>query len=71
MKERDRIQFLIAKAIQDEGRFWVSAAPVPGGFALRLNVISWLTERSPAWIPSWPNCRGMRGRSLLRDLSFR
>ena len=43
-KKRDRIQLLMAKAIQKEGRFWVSAAPVPGGFALRLNVISWLTD---------------------------
>jgi aromatic-L-amino-acid decarboxylase len=43
---RDRLQLRIAKVIQDEGRFWVSAAPVPGGFALRLNVISWLTEES-------------------------
>ena len=32
--------------IQQEGRFWVSAAPVPGGFAFRLNVISWLTDET-------------------------
>jgi glutamate/tyrosine decarboxylase-like PLP-dependent enzyme len=43
-KERDRLQVEIARAIQREGRFWVSATPVPGGFALRLNVISWLTD---------------------------
>jgi glutamate/tyrosine decarboxylase-like PLP-dependent enzyme len=43
-KKRDRLQVRIAKRIQREGRFWVSAAPVPGGFALRLNVISWLTD---------------------------
>jgi aromatic-L-amino-acid decarboxylase len=44
LRRRDRIQIAIAKRIQREGRFWISAAPVPGGFALRLNVISWLTE---------------------------
>jgi len=44
--ERDRVQVRIARAIQDEGRFWVSAAPVPGGMALRLNVISWLTDEN-------------------------
>ena len=36
----------IAEAVQREGRFWVSAAPVPGGLALRLNVISWLTDET-------------------------
>jgi glutamate/tyrosine decarboxylase-like PLP-dependent enzyme len=46
LKERDQIQIRIANAIQEEGRFWVSAAPVPGGFALRLNVISWLTDET-------------------------
>jgi glutamate/tyrosine decarboxylase-like PLP-dependent enzyme len=45
-KKLDRLQILIAKAIQQEGRFWISAAPVPGGFALRLNVISWLTSET-------------------------
>ena len=44
LTERDRLQMRIAEVIQEEGRFWVSAAPVPGGFALRLNVISWLTD---------------------------
>ena len=43
-KKRDALQVRVAKVIQDEGRFWISAAPVPGGFALRLNVISWLTD---------------------------
>jgi aromatic-L-amino-acid decarboxylase len=43
-RERDRLQLRIAEVVQDEGRFWISAAPVPGGFALRLNVISWLTD---------------------------
>jgi glutamate/tyrosine decarboxylase-like PLP-dependent enzyme len=46
LKARDRLQIRIAKAVQKEGRFWVSAAPVPGGFALRLNVISWLTDEA-------------------------
>ena len=41
---RDRLQMQIADSIQGEGRFWVSAAPVPGGFAVRLNVISRLTD---------------------------
>jgi aromatic-L-amino-acid decarboxylase len=45
-RERDRLQIRIAEAVQREGRFWISAAPVPGGFALRLNVISWLTDES-------------------------
>ncbi len=45
-KKRDRLQIRIAKVIQQEGRFWVSAAPVPGGFALRLNVISWLSDEA-------------------------
>lgn len=45
-KNRDALQVRIAKVIQKEGRFWISAAPVPGGFALRLNVISWLTDQS-------------------------
>jgi aromatic-L-amino-acid decarboxylase len=45
-KKMDRLQIRLAKAIQGEGRFWVSAAPVPGGFALRLNVISWLTDEA-------------------------
>ncbi|MFC1545509.1 pyridoxal phosphate-dependent decarboxylase family protein [Gemmatimonadota bacterium] len=44
LKERDRLQEQIAAAIQRDGRHWISAAPVPGGFALRLNVISWLTD---------------------------
>jgi aromatic-L-amino-acid decarboxylase len=44
-RRRDQLQIRIAKKIQQEGRFWVSAAPVPGGFALRLNVISWLTDQ--------------------------
>jgi len=44
--KRDRLQVRIAEAIQSEGRFWVSAAPVPGGFAIRLNVISWLTDET-------------------------
>lgn len=43
---RDRLQIKIAETIQKEGRFWVSAAPVPGGFAIRLNVISWLTDET-------------------------
>ena len=34
----------IAAAVQQDGRYWISAAPVPGGFALRLNVISFLTD---------------------------
>ena len=46
LKKRDHLQIRIAKVIQKEGRFWVSAAPVPGGFALRLNVISWLTSEA-------------------------
>jgi aromatic-L-amino-acid decarboxylase len=46
LKERDRLQLGIADIIQREGRFWVSAAPAPGGFALRLNVISWLTDEA-------------------------
>ena len=45
-KTRDRLQGLIARGIQAEGKYWVSAAPVPGGFALPLNVISWLTSES-------------------------
>jgi len=45
-KKLDRLQILIGKAVQEEGRFWMSAAPVPGGFALRLNVISWLTSEA-------------------------
>jgi aromatic-L-amino-acid decarboxylase len=45
-QERDRLQIRIANAVQNEGRFWISAAPVPGGFALRLNVISWLTDET-------------------------
>jgi len=44
--ERDRLQVRIAESVQREGRFWISAAPVPGGFALRLNVISWLTDET-------------------------
>jgi hypothetical protein len=44
LKKRDALQVRVAKVVQKEGRFWVSAAPVPGGFALRLNVISWLTD---------------------------
>ena len=46
LKKRDRLQMRIAEVIQQEGRFWISAAPVPGGFALRLNVISWLTDET-------------------------
>jgi len=46
LAERDRLQKRIADVIQQEGRFWISAAPVPGGFALRLNVISWLTDET-------------------------
>ncbi|MFC1659997.1 pyridoxal phosphate-dependent decarboxylase family protein [Gemmatimonadota bacterium] len=46
LRERDRLQMQIAEVIQQEGRFWVSAAPVPCGFAIRLNVISWLTDEA-------------------------
>jgi glutamate/tyrosine decarboxylase-like PLP-dependent enzyme len=46
LKGRDRLQHSIAEVIQREGRFWVSAAPVPGGYAIRLNVISWLTDEA-------------------------
>jgi len=46
LKKRDALQVRVAKEVQREGRFWISAAPVPGGFALRLNVISWLTDRA-------------------------
>jgi aromatic-L-amino-acid decarboxylase len=46
LKKRDSLQIRIAKAVQREGRFWVSAAPVPGGFAIRFNVISWLTDEA-------------------------
>jgi aromatic-L-amino-acid decarboxylase len=46
LEKRDRLQIRIAKLVQKEGRFWISAAPVPGGFALRLNVISWLTDEA-------------------------
>ena len=46
LAERDRLQIRVAEAVQRDGSFWVSAAPVPGGFALRLNVISWLTEEA-------------------------
>jgi len=46
LRERDRLQVEIARAVQREGRFWISAAPVPGGFALRFNVISWLTDEA-------------------------
>ncbi len=46
IRKRDQLQIRIAERIQQEGRFWVSAAPVPGGFALRLNVISWLTDEA-------------------------
>jgi len=35
-----------ASTVQEEGRFWISATPVPGGTALRLNVISYLTDES-------------------------
>lgn len=45
-KKRDRLQIRIADLVQEEGRYWISAAPVPGGFALRLNVISWLTDEA-------------------------
>ncbi len=44
LMERDRFQEQIAAAVQQDGRHWISAAPVPGGFALRLNVISFLTD---------------------------
>ena len=46
LKKRDRLQLRIAEAVKREGRFWISAAPVPGGHALRLNVISWLTSET-------------------------
>lgn len=45
-RKRDALQLRIAKRVQKEGRFWISAAPVPGGIALRLNVISWLTDET-------------------------
>jgi len=67
LKERDKLQIRIAEAIQREGRFWVSAAPVPGGFALRLNVISWLTDEAlvDAFLAELPRyVRGALGDSL-------
>lgn len=44
LRERDMFQERIAAAVQQDGRYWISTAPVPGGLALRLNVISWLTD---------------------------
>lgn len=41
---REALQKWIAACVQAEGRFWVSAAPLPGGTGLRLNVISYLTD---------------------------
>jgi len=43
LAERDELQQRLAALIQAEGRFWISAAPIPGGSALRLNVISHFT----------------------------
>jgi aromatic-L-amino-acid decarboxylase len=66
-RERDRLQIRIAEAVQKEGRFWISAAPVPGGFALRLNVISWLTDESrvDAFLSELPRY----AREAMADLS--
>ena len=45
-RRRDALQYRIAAAVQREGRYWISAAPLPGGAALRMNVISYLTDES-------------------------
>ena len=46
LQQRNALQEWIASTVQEEGRFWISATPVPGGTALRLNVISYLTDES-------------------------
>ncbi len=55
-RKRDVLQQKIARTVQEEGRFWISAAPLPGGIALRLNVISYLTDESTldAFLESLP-----------------
>jgi len=46
LQQRNALQEWIAGTVQEEGRFWISATPVPEGTALRLNVISYLTDES-------------------------
>ncbi len=66
-RKRDQLQIRIAEMIQREGRFWISAAPVPGGFALRLNVISWLTDEAlvEAFLADLPR----HARKAMKDRS--
>jgi len=44
-QQRDDLQDWIARTIQQEGRYWISSAPLPDGKGLRLNVISYLTDQ--------------------------
>ncbi len=46
LRKRDVLQQRIAAAVQKDGRFWISSAPVPGGIALRMNIISFLTDET-------------------------
>ena len=46
LRERDNLQHRIATAVQKDGRFWISSTPLPGGIALRMNVISFLTDET-------------------------
>ena len=46
MARRDTLQDWIADTVREEGRFWISVAPLPTGPGLRLNVISYLTDEA-------------------------
>lgn len=56
LRNRDTLQHRIATVVQKDGRFWISSAPVPGGIALRMNVISFLTDETilDAFLKSLP-----------------
>lgn len=65
--KRDELQHWIAGHYQEEGRFWISSTPVPGGYALRLNVISYLTDNEVinAFIETLPEIGKLAGAAVL------
>ena len=66
LETRDALQDWIAATVQAEGRFWISSTPLPGGKGLRLNVISYLTDRETidAFLGSLPEL-GARARAAI------
>ncbi len=63
---RNALQEWIADTVREEGRFWISVAPLPTGPGLRLNVISYLTDEATidAFLESLPEL-GKRAEAAI------